>query len=318
MLFCNHDRNGEFLCRGYKGKKDMKNLTLTASVTGALLLLPLTATAQTETAQTKKSQEDRVGAILGTLFGDRFGGSASIEQQWALGRKPLATQRTQFHTRIDSDVRSGALTSANGARIKAEYDELVQLETRYGADNRFTTAERTELSDRYGALTQVLSEGGYADADVSNQLDVANGRSDFEKRVNARVSARAISRAEGTRLKSDYAALVQMEATYARDGISARERDDLDARLDALDARVGDTAYGGGSPVIDNRTRLTNIENALRSSGLASAAQAQVRVEAGDLARLDAAYARTTPTSEDRAYLERRIADLETRARVRR
>ena len=113
-------------------------------------------------------------------------------------------------------------------------------------------------------------------------------------------------------------ALIQAETSYARDGISRREREELDTRLDALDARVGNTAYGGGSTVIDNRTRLSNVERALSASGLNAAAQAQVRVEVGDLTRLAAAYERVTPSSDDRSYLDRRIADLETRARVRR
>lgn len=295
----------------------MKPLTLAAA--GALLVIPAATSAQTGTSgQSTTSQEDRVGAILGTLFGDRLGVSTSIERQWAAGRKPLATQRTQFHTRIDSDVRLGALTQSNGTRMKSEYDELVALESRYGADNRFTTAERTELADRYGALTQALTEGGYSDDTSSNTLSVADGRADFNRRVDAAVSARRLSRTEGTRLKNDYAALVQTEATYARDGISNREREDLDSRLDALDTRVGDTAYGGGSAALDNRTRLANVERALSSSGLGSSARAQLRVELGDLTRLEAAYSRTSPASDDRAYLERRIADLETRARVRR
>lgn len=293
--------------------------TITAIAAGALLLAPGAALAQAgSTGQSTTTQEDRVGAILGTLFGDRLGASTSIERQWAAGRKPLATQRTQFNTRIDSDVRSGTLTARNGTRVKAEYDELVALEARYGADGRFTTQERTDLGDRYGALTQALTEGGYADDAGSTKLSVAEGRTEFDRRVDARVSARGLSRTQATSLKRDYAALIQTEATYARDGISDREQEDLDARLDALDARVGDTAYGGGSAVLDNRTRLSNIDSALRASGLSAAAQAQVRVEAGDLTRLDAAYARTTPSSDDRSYLERRIVDLETRARVRR
>ena len=293
--------------------------TFTALAAGALILAPGVALAQTgSTEQSTTTQEDRVGAILGTLFGDRLGASTSIERQWAAGRKPLATQRTQFNTRIDSDVRSGTLTARNGMRVKAEYDELVALEARYGADGRFTTQERTDLGDRYGALTQALTDGGYADDGGSTKLSVAEGRTEFDRRVDARVSARGLSRTQATSLKRDYAALIQTEATYARDGISDREQEDLDARLDALDARVGDTAYGGGSAVLDNRTRLSNIDSALRASGLSAAAQAQVRVEAGDLTRLDAAYARTTPSSDDRSYLERRIVDLETRARVRR
>lgn len=292
--------------------------TFTAIAAGALILTPGVAFAQTGSSdQSTGAQEDRVGAILGTLFGDRLGVSTSVERQWAAGRKPLATQRAQFIARIDADVRSGALTASNGTRVKAEYEQLVALEARYGADNRFTTAERTELSDRYGALTQALTEGGYADEDEGS-LSVADGRTEFNRRVDAGVTARRLSRTEATRLKSDYAALIQTEASYARDGISRREREDLDTRLDALDARVGDTAYGGGPAVIDNRTRLSNIDRALSVSGLNAAAQAQVRVELGDLTRLAAAYDRATPSSDDRSYLDRRIADLETRARVRR
>ena len=291
---------------------------LTALAPGALILVPGAALAQTGSPEQSTTQEDRVGAILGTLFGDRLGASTSIERQWAAGRKPLATQRTQFNTRIDADVRSGRLSARNGTRVKGEYDELVALEARYGADGRFTTQERTELGDRYGTLTQALTDGGYADEDGSTTLSVAEGRAEFDRRVDARVAARGLNRTQATSLKRDYAALIQTEATYARDGISEREQDDLDARLDALDARVGDTAYGGGAAVLDNRTRLANIDAALRASGLTAAAQAQVRVEAGDLIRLDAAYARAAPGSDDRSYLERRIVDLETRARVRR
>lgn len=294
--------------------------TFTAIAVGALILAPGVATAQSGSSEPSGgAQEDRVGAILGTLFGDRLGVSTSVERQWAAGRKPLATQRAQFIARIDADVRSGALTARNGTRVKADYEELVALEARYGADNRFTTAERTELSDRYGALTQALTDGGYADEDEDpDTLSVADGRTEFNRRVDAAVAARRLSRTEAARLRSDYAALIQTEATYARDGISRREREDLDARLDALDTRVGDTAYGGGSAVLDNRTRLSNVDRALGTSGLNAAAQTQLRVELGDLTRLDAAYSRATPSSDDKAYLERRIADLETRARVRR
>lgn len=292
---------------------------LVAVATGALIVGSPAAFAQTgSTQQSPDAQENRVGNILRSLFGDRLGVSTSVEQQWTLGRKPLATQKTQFDTRIDADVRSRALTAANGARMKTEYNRLVALETRYGADGRFTTQERTELADGYGALTQALTEGGFADSGTSAKLAVADGRVDFERRVDASVSSRRLSRVEATRLKRDYADLVQTEATYARDGISSREQDDLEARLDGLDQRVGDTAYGNAPTVVDNRTRLTNIERALASSGLATAVQTQLRVELGDLTRLEAAYSRMPPSNDDKSYLERRIADLETRARVRR
>lgn len=298
----------------------IRTRNLTAIAAGALVLAAAPAAlAQTNTQQQEPGQQqERIGAILGALFGDRLGVTTSVEAQWTAGRRPLQTQRTRFNTRIDAEVRAGAISRADGDRLKAEYDEVVALETRYGADGRFTTQERNELADRYGAITQALSDGGYANGSGSTTLTVAAGRAEFDRRVDAAVSARRLSRTEGTRLKADYASLVTVEAGYARDGISARERDDLDARLDALDARVGDTNYGGGNTVVDNRTRLSNIERALPNAGLSSAARAQLLVEHGDLVRLEAAYSRSSPSADDRAYLDRRITDLETRARVRR
>lgn len=291
----------------------------TFAAAAAMTVMASPAIAQTTTGQ---SQTDRIGSIFGTLFGDRFGGTTSLEAQWAAGRTPLATQRNQFESRVDNEVRTGSLTQAVGTRIKADYDALVQLEARYGADQRFTTQERTDLADRYGALTQVLADRGYGGGgnlgnSVAATADVANGRAEFETRVNAAVTARRITRVEATRLKAEYAAVVQAEAGYLRDGlISDSERDDLDSRLDTLDARIAGST--NASAVLTPRARLDAIMRALPSSGLSTAAQAQLRVEQQDISRLEAAFARLSVTAEERAYLERRLGELEVRARVRR
>lgn len=291
-----------------------KSLLLIAAAT-ALTAAP--AAAQTSSSSTSQTARDRVGQILGNIFGIGAAADASLETQWRAGRKPLAAQRTQFDTRVDTEARAGSITQATAARLKSDYAAIVDLETRYGADGQFTTSERSELSDRYGALTQVLSEGAYTDGGTSNRAEVAEGRSAFNSRVDTAVSQRRLTRTAGTRLKSDYAALITVESNYLRDGvISERERADLDARLDALDARVGDS--NAGTAPVTAKSRLDAIGQALPSSGLNAAARAQLLVEHGDLVRLEAAYARTNPSSEDRAYLESRIANLETRARVRR
>lgn len=279
--------------------------------------MTLTAGSAFAQASTQQTQRDRIGAIFGTLFGDRSGATTSIDAQWAAGQTPLTNQRSQFESRVDTEVRSGAVNQAVGARLKSDYAALVQLEARYGADRRFTTQERTELADRYGALTQVLADRGYSDDATPAKAEVANGRAEFDSRVNAAVTARRITRAQGTRLKADYAAVVQVEAGYLRDGsISTSEQEDLDARLDALDARLGGTS--NATVTLTPRARLDAIVRALPASGLPSAAQAQLRIEHGDLSRLEAAYARFTVSTDERAYLERRLSELETRARVQR
>ena len=186
------------------------------------------------------------------------------------------------------------------------------MEARYATDGVFTTAERTELIDRYGELTQTLADGGHADTGVAGHTPVRDGGAEFTARVDAAVTARRLTRVAATRLKADYAALVQVEAGYLRDGrLTESERDTLEERLDALDARL-DGPAGAATP----RTRLDAIARALPASRLSAAAQAQLRIEHGDLVRLAAAYERVAPTADERAYLERRSVNLETRARV--
>ena len=285
----------------------MKKLILVTAAT--LALTAGTASAQTSTT----TQRNPIADIFGAVFGDRLGVTTSIESQWAAGQTPLANQRAQFESRVDGEVSTGALNEATGTRLKYDYYQLVQLEARYGADRRYTTAERTELADRYGALTQVLADRAYADAGVATTTEVADGRAEFNSRVDAALAARHINRAQARRLKSDYEAVARVESGYLRDGmLSSAERADLDTRLDALDRRLPATSYA----VLTPRQRLDAISRALTNNRLSTNVRAQLQVEYEDLARLESAYARLNESTEEQAYLERRLAELETRARV--
>lgn len=291
----------------------MPPIRLALVATTALTLAAGAASAQT---QSQPTTQDRLGAVVGALFGDRLGLSA-MDQAWLRGGRPLRDGQSQFSTRVDASLRAGSVSSSAAVRLRADYTALVDLEARYAADG-ITTQERADLNARYTALTQTLESGasGYEETDT-----VAQGRAAFNARVDAAVTARRLTRTEATRLKTDYQALIQVETRYNSDGaINATERADLDARLDALDLRVGD-GPAGATPVanLTARARLTNLETTLtaseRSGAVTRAEAADVRVEAGDLARLDAAYTRTSPSADDTAYLSRRIGELEARAR---
>lgn len=288
----------------------MKKALILAAASAALVAAPLSA-------QTNTSARDRIGQILGNLLGMGNSADSSLAGQWTANRRPLGEQRAQFEARVDADVRSGRLTQATGARLKSDYYALANLEAQYGADRSFTTAERNELTTRYNELLQVLAHGRYADAGFGARAEVAEGQVEFNRRVDASVTARRITRVAATRLKADYNALVRTEANYLQDGaLSDSERDDLDRRLDALDERVGDVAYS--TAPVTARARLDAIARAVPTSGLAAPARTRLMVEHGDLMRLEAAYARLTPSAEERAYLDSRLTNLETRARVRR
>lgn len=98
---------------------------------GALTLgAAATALAQTPYGSSQQqsqpaSQQDAFGAILGALFGTN---GSSLDTEWARGRRPLNSGRTQFETRVTADVRSGALSSSSATRLRTDYDALVQLE----------------------------------------------------------------------------------------------------------------------------------------------------------------------------------------------
>ena len=272
------------------------------------------AAGQASAQNSGSSTSQTIDAIFGALFG-RPGTSTSIDAEWAAGRTPLLNQRAQFDSRVDSEVSTGALTRATGARLKSDYAALVELETRYGADRRFSATERNDLVTRYNTLTQVFTNRGYADG-ATAAAEIAEGRAEFDTRVNAAVTQRRISRTQGTRLRSDYAALIQVESGYLADGvISDAERADLDARLDDFDARLGDTQYAATPPT--PRARINAIGQALPTARLDSVTRSQLQVEYEDISRLEAAYSRLGMSADEQAYLEHRLGDLETRAGVR-
>jgi hypothetical protein len=311
-------------------KKSVRIIAIAAVAALGSVSVPSLAQAQPEALQGQQSVGERLRSILGTILGNRGNNNSTLEAQWAAGRRPLADQRFEFESRVDAEVRQRTLSFADGDRIKADYRALVDLEARYGSDGQIDTNERRDLSQRYTALTEALQRGSYGGGNnqypgggygnTGNTATVAQGETEFRVRVDAQLNARRISRTEASRLRSDYTALIRLEEQYLRDGyLDDRERSDIDERLDALDARLGDTGYtGGGYGYASPRQRLDAIAAAVGRASLSSSAQAQVRIELGDLMRLDSAYARLTPTADERAYLESRIANLESRVRIRR
>lgn len=254
--------------------KTPTRLSLALGAAAAVTLTAGVASAQTQTNQ------DRLGAVVGALFGDRLGLSA-MDQAWLRGGRPLRDGQTQFTGQVDAALRAGSVSSAAATRLRADYTALVDLESRYAADG-ISAQERADLNARYAALTQTLQSGAAGYGDVST---VADGRAAFDARVDAAVTARRITRTEATRLKADYQALIQVENRYKADGsISASERADLDTRLDTLDLRVGDGPAGQTSTTaLPARTRLTNLDASLttaeRAGSVTRADAADIRVE---------------------------------------
>jgi hypothetical protein len=241
------------------------------------------------------------GAILGALFGGQTAGQAdqALEDDWSRGRRPLYQRRADLDARIEAGVRDGSISRTEASRLRGDYEALVQLETRYAADGRMTTTERADLRDRYRALSQRVGDERRDDDDGYGWRPLAEQRAAFDARVDVAVRDRRLTRTEGTRLRADFDALVRLESDYRRDGLSAREQEDLAARLADLDRRIGDVAWDGGSGYD------------------ARAAEIEARIVAGErsgqISRTEASRLR-----EELRDLTRRWADLEARVSLRR
>lgn len=245
---------------------------------------------------------DVFGALLGALFGVQTAdqGDRVLDEDWSRGRRPLYQRRADLDARINAGVRDGSISRYEADRLRADYDALVQLETRYAADGRMTTTERADLRDRYRALSlRVGDERRDDDMGYGVWRPLAEQRAAFFARVDAAERDRRLSRIEGSRLRADFDALVRRESDYRRDGLDAREQQDLTARLADLDRRIGDVSSGGGYGY-DPR-----------------AAEIEARIAAGErsgqISRSEAARLR-----DDLRDLTRRWADLEARVSLRR
>ena len=258
---------------------------------------------------------DIVGTLLGGLFGVPSVGVQTMEDDWSRGGRPLSERRVALDARIDAGVRNGSLTRREAARLREEYDDLVEVEARYAADGRLTSQERTDLRNRYDELSErVREERG---DDDQRWRPLADRRADFEAQVEAALRDRSLNRMEAAQLRSDFQTLVQLEASYGRNGIDAREETDLTVRYDDLRRRLGDN---GDDSDDRPQNRWAGIELRIaageRSGAIDTVEAARLRTELGDLIRLDAAYNARGLKADERDYLTRRFGELNARTRT--
>lgn len=151
-------------------------------------------------------------------------------------------RQANLDARIDAGVRSGSLTAREAAQLRAEFNDIARLETRYRASYGLSASERADLDRRFDALSQRIR---YENNDWQNRP----GRNDAwmpinqrERRLESRIDAGrrdgSLSRTEASRLRAEFRDLSQLEQRYRRNGLSNNERRELDRRYDRLEARV--------------------------------------------------------------------------------
>jgi len=231
----------------------------------------------------------------------------------------IGERRSNFEARINAGVRDRSLTQAEANRLRADFQTLVRLEATYRR-NGLTAAERNDLDRRFDLLSARIRDER-ADGDGS-WTSINQRQANLEARINAGVRDRSLSQAEATRLRADFQALVRMEATYRRNGLTAAERADLDRRFDALSERIRDERQDGDGGWTSINQRQANLEARIdagvRDRSLSQAEAASLRSDFQMLVRMEADYRRNGLTAAERADLDRRFDDLSRRIRAER
>lgn len=119
-------------------------------------------------------------------------------------------------------------------------------------------------------------------------------------------------------IRSEMYALVALEGRYRTNGLSWRERRDLDRRFAGLDDRIefamADVDGAQLASLEDRKLRLDRrIEQGLRSGQLTEDEAELLRDEFDDLARLEARYRIGGVSTWERADLDRRMDRLADR-----
>lgn len=89
------------------------------------------------------------------------------------------------------------------------------------------------LAAAAAALTAIPSTAQAAPWQAINQR-----QAQLDQRIDAGVRSGRLTRSEANKLRSEYNGIARLEAKYRRDGLSVRERLDLDKRFNALSRKI--------------------------------------------------------------------------------
>lgn len=94
------------------------------------------------------------------------------------------------------------------------------------------------MAQNYGPQHRDDRGGGRYEQNHRGWQPIAQRKYQLDRRIDVGLRNGQLSRREATRLKTELNALVRLEYSYQRGGLSARERAELDRRYDRLSRQV--------------------------------------------------------------------------------
>jgi hypothetical protein len=167
-------------------------------------------------------------------------------------------RQAELDRRIDVGVRSGQLTPAEAARVRAEFQDILRLEANYRRDG-LSYQERAELDRRFDMLeNRVIAErrddqrryGENNRYEYDRWQNLNRRQAQFNQRLRQAVRDRRLTQRQADNLRYEFERIARLERDYRRGGLTPSERADLDARMDRLQLSFRQTVnanqYGYG------------------------------------------------------------------------
>ncbi len=229
-------------------------------------------------------------------------------------------RQANLDARIDAGVRNGSLTRAEAASLRAEFQALVRMEADYRrSGGAFTRLERADLDRRFDLLSRKI-RNERNDSDDRGWQNINQRQASLDRRIDTGVRNGSLSRTEAIRLRSEFQAIVRLEAQYRRsEGRLTRvERQELDRRFDALSRKIRDERrdndgwYGESGRLQELGRR---IDAGARSGQLSAAEVSRLHSEHHFLVQLEQNYRRNGLTNQERMDLNRRFEILASKIR---
>jgi hypothetical protein len=139
----------------------------------------------------------------------------------------------------------------------------------------------------------------------------------LDHRIDIGVRNGSLTRREASVLRAEFNQIARLESNYRRDGLSMRERADLDRRFDNLSQRIRyerndrQDRRDNWQPINQRQRQLdARIDHGVRDGSLTRREAGRLRAEFQDIARLETRYRRNGLNYQERADLDRRFDRL--------
>ncbi|WP_293316790.1 hypothetical protein [Phenylobacterium sp.] len=239
-------------------------------------------------------------------------------QDGSYGWGGVSARQAEIEAQIDGALRARSLTTRDAARLRAEFQQIVRLESQYRT-NGISRAEQADLDRRLEALRARIP----GQTDQYGWRGMSQRQAEVDARIDTALRDRALTVRDAAQLRAEFQEIVRLEAQYRQGGLSAAEQNELDRRFAVLSARIPSQGpygqndpYGGyGWTSISQRGPQfeARIDAGLRNRTLNSWDAARLRAEFNEIARLEGQYSQGGLSSAEQADLDRRFEALSAR-----